>query len=366
MSMISEALKRFTRWLAEKQAARLRGHALRDTIDKSWRQEPEEQRNTVQLKLKIKQTSNRGPEAFWARLPDRHLVRLGETFGMAAYRVDSFHRRIVQRNVRFAFPEWSDKDIRLLSQRMFRQVGITLLETIQTAYLSREQIIGKFKSVEGEEYVSEALKRGKGVVIVSAHLGSWELGLQFFNCYFQTPLLGVAKKMRYEPLERWVYRMRTRLGNQILYKKNALPEISQALRQGGITGLLIDMSRRQDGVEVEFFGKRATATPAAALMGIRYKSPVIPAFCIREPDQRLKLHIEPPLEIQRTGDLRVDFRVNTQLMTDVVEHMVRKYPEQWFWVQRRWKDFYPNLYPDWQGRRAAQKKKKKPRYRRPT
>ena len=299
-----------------------------------------------------------GAAAFWARLPDRDVIRLGKALGMLAYLADSFHRRIVQRNIRFAFPEWSFEDVRMLSKRMFQQLGITLLETIQTAYLSREQIIGKFSAVEGHQYVIEALNRGKGLVVVSAHLGSWELGLQFFNCYFQTPVLGVAKKMHSDLVERWVYGMRTRLGNQILYKKNALPEISQTLRRGGVTGLLIDMSRRKDGVEVEFFGKRATATPAAALMGIRYKSPVIPMFSIRKPDGRLTIQIEPPIEIQKTGDLRVDFQVNTQSMTDVVERMVRDYPEQWFWFQRRWKDFYPHLYPDAEGRRAAKKKKR--------
>jgi KDO2-lipid IV(A) lauroyltransferase len=305
-----------------------------------------------------------GAAAFWARLPDRDVLRLGKTLGMLTYLADSFHRRIVQRNIRFAFPEWSFKDARMLGKRMFQQLGITLLETIQTAYLSREQIIGKFGPVEGRQHVIEALNRGKGIVIVSAHLGSWELALQFFNCYFQTPVLGVVKKMHSEFVERWVYGMRTRLGNQILYKKNALPEISQTLRRGGVTGLLIDMSRRKDGVEVEFFGKRATATPAAALMGIRYKSPVIPAFCIRKPDGRLTFQIEPPIQIQKSGDLRVDFQVNTQLMTDVVERMVREHPEQWFWLQRRWKDFYPHLYPDSEGRRFA-KKKKNSRYRRP-
>jgi KDO2-lipid IV(A) lauroyltransferase len=298
-----------------------------------------------------------GAAAFWARMPDRDLLRLGRTLGLLIYLADSFHRHIVQRNIRFASPEWSFRDARVLSKRMFQQLGITLLETIQTAYLSREQIIGKFEAVEGCQHVIEALNRGKGLVMVSAHLGSWELALQFFNCYFQTPLLGVAKKMHSELVERWIYGMRTRLGNQILYKKNALPEISQTLRRGGVTGLLIDMSRRKDGVEIKFFGKRATATPAAALIGLRYKIPVIPAFCIRRPDGRLTFHVEPPIEIQKTGDLRVDLQVNTQLMTNVVERMVREYPEQWFWFQRRWKDFYPQLYPDSEGRRAAKKKK---------
>jgi KDO2-lipid IV(A) lauroyltransferase len=138
--------------------------------------------------------------------------------------------------------------------------------------------------------------------------------------------------------------MRTCTGNRILYKKGALAESVKELRQGGVLGLLIDMSRRKDGIEIEFFGHRATATPAAALLAIRCSSPVLPAFCIRTSDGRLHGRIDPPLNIRRTGDLAADLRFNTQLMTNSLEKVVREFPEQWYWRQKRWKDFHPHLY----------------------
>ena len=133
----------------------------------------------------------------------------------------------------------------------------------------------------------------------------------------------------------------------------------QTLRQGEIVGLLMDISRRFDGVEVKFFGHRATATPAAALLAIRCKSPIIPAFSHRNAKGQLIIHIEAPIAIQRTGDLRTDLQINTQLITDRVERTVRNYPEQWNWILKRWKDFYPDLYPESAKRKQRIKKKEK-------
>ena len=121
----------------------------------------------------------------------------------------------------------------------------------------------------------------------------------------------------------------------------------------------MDISRRFDGVEVNFFGRRATATPAAALLGLRCKSPIIPAFCHRNPEGKLIVQIEPPVEIKRTKDLRFDLQFNTQLITDRVERAVRNYPEQWNWMLKRWKEFYPDLYPESKKRLKHIKKKEK-------
>ena len=108
----------------------------------------------------------------------------------------------------------------------------------------------------------------------------------------------------------------------------------------------MDISRRFDGVEVKFFGHRATATPAAALLAIRCKSPIIPAFSHRNAQGQLIIRIEPPIEIQRTADLRTDLQRNTQLITDRVERAIQNYPDQWNWTLKRWKEFYPALYPE--------------------
>lgn len=130
------------------------------------------------------------------------------------------------------------------------------------------------------------------------------------------------------------------------------------LRQGGVIGLLVDQSRRSEGVDVNFFGHWVTATPSAAFLSIRCKSPVLPIFCVRDNRGRLTVMMQPPLEMKRTGDLRSDIQTNTQIITDVVEKAVRQYPDQWFWVHKRWKKYYPDLYPEYQARRKRRQRKK--------
>jgi KDO2-lipid IV(A) lauroyltransferase len=176
-------------------------------------------------------------------------------------------------------------------------------------------------------------------------------------------LTGVAKKLRNSTLDRLVHKFRTRFGNRIIYKKGAMPEMTQTLRQGNVLGLLMDISRRFDGVEVQFFGRKATATPAAAMLALRCKSPVIPVFSHRNQMGQLVIKVEHPIEIQRTGDLRSDLQTNTQLITDRVEHAIRKNPEQWNWILKRWKEFYPDLYPESKERIERLKMKAKRRRR---
>ncbi|MCK4983906.1 MAG: hypothetical protein KAS40_00210, partial [Desulfobacterales bacterium] len=265
------------------------------------------------------------------QMPKRHILFMGKIFGSFLYSFDVHHRRIVRRNLHFSYPEWSRNKIRNLSKRIFQNFGIIILEILQMAFSTREEMLGRAQ-IEGEEILLKALAKQKGVIVVSAHLGNWELALQYSPCYLQRPLTGVAKKLRNSMLDRLVHKFRTRFGNRIIYKKGALPEMMQTLRQGEILGLLMDISRRFDGVEVQFFGRKATATPVAALLALRCKSPVVPIFCHRNRKGELVIKAERPVEIQRTGNLRSDLQTNTQLITDRVERAVRKNPEQWNWI----------------------------------
>jgi KDO2-lipid IV(A) lauroyltransferase len=289
-------------------------------------------------------------------MPRRHIVALGRLMGRVAYGLDVPHRRIVRRNLKFTHPDWTVAKIETISRRVFENIGISLFEFLQLATVSRQQLLGRIRLV-GRENLQAALQSPNGFIIVSAHLGSWETGMLWLCCYVHRPMLGVAKKIRIAPLNRWVHRLRTRFGVQIVDKKGAMSEMRRMLRQGGIVGLLVDQSRRSEGVDVNFFGHRVTTTPAAAFLAIRCNSPVVPMFCIRDAGGRLTMVVEPALEMRRTADLRSDIQTNTQAITAVVETAVRRYPDQWFWVHKRWKKYYPHLYPEDQARRERRRQR---------
>lgn len=297
-------------------------------------------------------------KSFIAQIPKAYLLFFGKILGNLLYYLALRQRRIVNRNLRFSLVESSPQQTKIRAKRIFQHFGITILELLQMANLSQQELVSKVR-IEGKEILMEALARQKGVVFITAHLGNYEMAAQSIPCILGLQMASVAKKMRNVWLNRIIHNIRTRFGNKIIYKKGALPEMMQTLRQGGIITILMDISRRFDGVEVNFFGHRATATPAAALLGLRCKSSIIPAFCHRNPKGELIVQIEPPVEIQRTKDLRSDLRINTQLITDRVELAIRNYPEQWNWMLKRWKDFYPDLYPESKKRLERIKEKRR-------
>jgi KDO2-lipid IV(A) lauroyltransferase len=275
-----------------------------------------------------------------ARLP---AAPIGSAIGRTLGLLDWPHRRIVRRNLAFAYPELGESERRRLEARVFRNYGTTLFELFQTGFMRPEDVARQVRFY-GLENFREALRRKRGVIAVSAHLGSWDFGMQSLPCVLGLNLTAVAKKFKSNFVENWIHSVRTRFGNAILYKKDSLADMTRILRQGGVLAVLVDMARRKDGVDVQFFGKKATATPAVAMLALRCRCPVLPSFCIRDPDGVIGIRFEPEIEMRRTKDLRADLVANTQRITDMVERMVRQHPEQWHWLMRRWKEHYPQLY----------------------
>ena len=281
---------------------------------------------------------------FIAGIPYKHIAGAGKLLGRIWYCLGVRHRRIVRRNLKFVYPEWQPDRIKKISRRTFQNIGITIMEICQMPCLSKDDILRKVR-IRGEDNLYNALKEQRGAVIISAHLGNWEMAPLFMPFCFNTPVVGVARKLRFKPINRLILKTRTRFGGAVIDKEEALSEMMRTLRKGEILGILIDQSvLRAESVEVMFFNRKAATTPAAALLALRCKSPVLPVFCIREADGRLTIQIEAPLKLTRTKDLRVDLKTNTQIMIDAIEKAVRKYPEQWFWVHKRWKRDYPHLY----------------------
>ncbi|MCP4622362.1 MAG: lysophospholipid acyltransferase family protein [bacterium] len=287
----------------------------------------------------------------------KYAMVLGRLIGTLVYLLDTPHRRVVRTNLRLAFPDWSQEKIRQISKRVFQHLGATFVEICQLATYSKSDVMARVRVVGAERW-QRVLDRNQGLILASAHLGNWEFGTQYSACFMQQPILGVVKRIRFKPLNQWLHNLRSRFGINIIYKQGALPDMRQALRRNEIVGLLVDQSRRKESVDVNFFGHRVPATPAAAFLGLRCKSPVLPLFCVREASGQLTIHVDEPLNLKWSGDLRADIQANTQLITDTVENMIRRYPDQWFWLHKRWKKYYPHLYPEYQARKKRRHNRK--------
>ena len=279
-----------------------------------------------------------------ANIPRNPLVFSGRLLGTIAYAFDHRHRQIVVGNLKFTHPNWPRDRIRKLSIHVFQNFGIAILEILQLACMSGDDILRRVR-IRGKQNLIHALEGSNGIIMISAHIGNWEMAPPFFSNYFRRHVVSVARQVSPERLDRWIYWLRTRFGNTIVDKKGALPTMARTLKKGNILGILIDQgTKRSEGVEVKFFGKTTTATPVAAMLARRFNSTVLLSYCIRKPGKYLTLVVEPPLNLQKTDDVRADLQNNTQIMTDAIERVVKKYPEQWFWFHKRWKRHHPEIY----------------------
>lgn len=296
-----------------------------------------------------------------ARIPEKFVVEAGKLLGILGYVLDRRHHRIVTRNLKFIYPAWPRDRIRRLSKDVFQNMGITVLEICQIACLSRDAILRKVR-IKGRDHLLDAMKNSQGIILVSAHLGNWEMAPLFVSCCLQKPLVLVARGIQPKMLNSWIHRLRTRFGNVVLNKRGALLTMARVVSQGGTLGLLIDQGTRlSEGLEVNFLGRATTATPSAALLANRYDSLVIPAYCVRKKEAGLTLIVEPPLLMRKTENSQADLQANTQMITDAIEKAVKAYPEQWFWFHKRWKRHHPYLYPEDLARRQRRKEKRRAR-----
>ena len=292
------------------------------------------------------------------KISHKSIMHAGRLLGLAGYVIDLRHRRIVLSNLKFAYPQWSSRKIRIMAKRIFQNAAVTILQICQLSFLSKNDIIGK-ASIKGKDNLVNAINSKKGIIFISAHFGNWELGLLHCSYYIQKGIVLIARRIQFKMLNRWMHRLRSSSGNFLIDKKGALPSMVRAIRKGGALGLLVDQATsRAEGVNVKFFGHKVTATPVVAMLAIRYNCIVLPTFCVMEKDNTYTIIYKKPLNFKKTNDLKTDIISYTQLMTDMIENMVREYPDQWFWFHKRWKRYYPELYPEAQKRRERKRKKR--------
>lgn len=260
------------------------------------------------------------------------------------YRLDRRHRRIALRNLEFAFgPELTPAQRQSLALEAFCHLVRLFWEGVGLLLCPKAWVQNKFV-MEGLKHTEAALKQGRGIIGITAHTGNWEYTVMGYGLALQ-PVVVVGRRHN-NPLINWVIRhLRERGGNEMIDKQGGLKAIISHLKQHHVIGVLIDQNTAtQEGVLVKFFGHEVRATPVAAILARRYNIPVIPVFSRRLPDGRHLLVIQPPIPFIRTEDARADIIKHVQAQTEAVESWIRRYPQQWLWLHKRWKNRYPELY----------------------
>jgi len=261
----------------------------------------------------------------------------GIALGQLVYAVHGKLRRVGMRNLRLAFPDKSEGERRKTLRGEFTSLGRQLAEVCLFPRYTKENV-SNIVVYDGFENFERAHNRGKGVLYLTAHLGGWELSA-FAHSLYGHPLHVVMRGMDNPYLDRMVQQYRTMHGNSAVDKDNFVRGLLSAMKAGETVGILMDTNMTPpQGVFVDFFGIPACTASGLARIALRTDAAVIPGFTVWDSSLRkYRLRFEPALHLVRTGDDEADIVANTALFTKVIEEYVRRYPDQWLWVHRRWK-----------------------------
>jgi len=266
--------------------------------------------------------------------------------------------RIALFNLSLAFPDWEKSRRQRVIREMVRKSGWMAAEF---AHFPRNTPgdLDHIMSVEGAENFAAAERCGKGVLLLTGHLGAWEL-LPF--AAFVRPANGLAKYFVARAIDNprvdaLINRYRAFSGNLQINKDQAARSALRVLRKGGVVGILIDQNTSpEESIFVDFFGIPAATTTGLARLARHTGAPVVPAYAYWDDSLRkYKVCAEPALALERTDDEEADIREYTARFNKVIEAFVRRFPDQWLWAHRRWKNRPPGeepIYPD-QGPKSA-------------
>ncbi len=283
----------------------------------------------------------RGFLGFLAVLPRKTAVSIAMSVGTLGYHLLGNLRRVAARNLKIAFPDLSEAEQQRLTKGSFRNLGRILGEMSHFPKATRESLektIGF--QIEPEIWAEyERLKaEGRGVIIVSPHLGNWEMLVYGWSAH-HGPMSYLARPLDNPLIEALTVRIRTRFGNRPINKTNSVSPAIKILREGGILGILADVNAHpKEGVFVPFFGVSACTSSGVALLAMRTNAAIIPMCGVWDYEKQRYIAIHGEIVYpSNTGDRHRDVTETTAKFTAEVEKLIRAYPDQWLWIHKRWK-----------------------------
>ena len=246
-------------------------------------------------------------------------------------------KKTAEFNLRLAFPDWTDAQRTEVTRKMVRNLGWMAAEFARFPRLTKENI-EELVILEGHENFLEGQRRGKGVLYLTGHIGAWELS-SFAHALYSYPLHYMARPLDNRRLDALVNKYRCASGNRPIFKNESARVMLKVLKDFGTVGILADQNTMpEEGVFVDFFGKSACTTTGIARVALHTGAAVVPGYAYwDETNQKYRLRFEPALELIRTGDSERDVFENTQRFAKALEEIIRKHPDQWVWVHKRWK-----------------------------
>jgi KDO2-lipid IV(A) lauroyltransferase len=263
--------------------------------------------------------------------------RLASLLAFVVYHAFGRLRSVGIRNLELGLPELSSKSREKILRGVYRSLGWQLVEFCHMPRYTPANTRHWIRT-EGLENYLAAQRRGKGVLIVTGHLGAWELS-SFYHSLMGHPMGMVIRRLDNRRLDDYVNAIRCLHGNQVLHKDDFARGLLTAMRSGETVGILMDTNMTPpQGVFVDFFGRQACTASGLARVALKTGAAVLPGFMVWEPAEgKYVLHFGEELIFTRTDDAEADVQAATQFCAAATESWIRRYPDQWLWIHRRWK-----------------------------
>jgi KDO2-lipid IV(A) lauroyltransferase len=270
-------------------------------------------------------------------------------FAAILFRVNPSWRRVALLNLRLAFPERSEEERERVVRLMVRNLGWLMAEFAQLPRLTRKTV-EEVMVQDGFENFLAAENQERGVLFLTGHLGAWELK-PFAHALYHKPIHFLVRPIKNARVDALVNRYRGLCGNRSIEKNESARAVLRVLRQGGTVGILADQNTTPvEAVFVGFFGIPAATTAGLARLARRTGAAVVPVHSYWDASRgKYVLRYEPALVLASSEDEEADIRVHTEIFNQTLERFIRRYPDQWFWVHRRWKnrpEGEPPIYPE--------------------
>ena len=273
---------------------------------------------------------------FFYILPSNVGLFIAGKIGLLAYLILKKYRDITLENLRRALgSERTEKELKVIARNVFENLGKNAFELVRAPRINAKNI-DKLVDFENSHILDEAFAKGKGVLIITAHFGNWELMAATLRIKGY-PGVTVGRRIYFYKYDEYLNYLRRTQDVNVIYRDESPRKILKVLRENRIVGIVADQDVDSvEGVFVNFFGMKAYTPAGPAALAKVSGAALVPVFIIRK-NGRHTLMIEKPITLDDTGDKEKDIVTNTQKWSMVVESYIRRYPEQWVWMHRRWK-----------------------------
>ncbi|MBI3333740.1 MAG: mitochondrial fission ELM1 family protein [Candidatus Omnitrophica bacterium] len=280
----------------------------------------------------------RGLSASLRWVPPRWGLAFGARMGDLAHLLLPGRRRVALRNLKAAFGDaYSPAQYERILRALFRHLGMTLMEVALIPRIDRAYLEEWIQIAPGSrERLEAALSKGRGVIFVTGHFGSWEL-ISITGAILGYPTLVLAREQGWPRLNGLLTRYRESKGCRVVRKGFPIRELIRGLEEKRIVGILSDQDGGRNGVLAPFFGRLASTAPGVIALSIHTGAPVLPVFVVRRDGPAHTLYLEEPLRIPEEGSLEERVQAGIAQYLRILEGYVRRFPAQWLWLHRRWK-----------------------------